>query len=144
MLLHQWFKIPKHAYHNSLISLGQVLGEMFPSCNSGVPVTKSADFQAVRKKSYQVLFLTIRKDPVGSGPNLEEGGTKLKKLWMAKRESARLSSIVEEEIAELSSSMDEYSGTTISPSEVARIKAEVRGVMQEQFAQAKVLCQTEK
>ena len=38
---------------------------------------------------------------------------------------------------ENSDAADEYSGTTISPSEAARIRAEVQGVMKQQFAQAR-------
>ena len=36
-----------------------------------------------------------------------------------------------------SDAVDEYSGTTISPSEATRIRAEVQGVMKQQFAQAR-------
>ena len=44
---------------------------------------------------------------------------------------------IDPHLKEKSDAADEYSGTTISPSEAARIRAEVQGVMKQQFAQAR-------
>ena len=115
MLLHQWFKIPKHAYHNSLISLGQVL--VFLQGATQIPITKSADSPMKEKHSPE----SVLDHPNRSSwywPELGGGWYKTAKKLDEER-SARLSSILEEE----------YSGTTISPSEEAWIMEEVRAVM---------------
>ena len=44
---------------------------------------------------------------------------------------------IDPQAKENSDDADEYNGTTISPSEAARIRAEVQGVMKQQFAQAR-------
>ena len=125
MHLYQWFNIPKRRIPQFFNFMGSSAGNV----------------QSV-KKTPTTIFVPP-SIPVTYPETQRESGYYICPFDGTKKMTANNPLVLEKQREELQKSLEQYeetlqySGTTISPSEVARIKGEVRKEMQEQFAQAR-------